>query len=696
MNTSRSIVEVGVAMVLKDRFSQEAGKISGSFRTMMNDMNTWNRGIQMSASNTMDFGMQLVGGMARAYKYSAGVQNEVWTASKIAGATIAEQREMLQLAKDVNEITPLTASDVASGQRYLAMAGNKFDAIKEMIGPASKLASIFTMPVGQKGGVADLMTNIMSMYQIPMGEAARVTDDLYTAVTNANISLTDLAQSISYAGADMATAGVDLRQTAAAIGVLGDMGIQGSMAGTSLANMIRYLQLSLVNQKKKGYNALADLGLSPDEFFDAQGNLIDLYTIYQKFAKAAVDLPSRIETPTFFNIFGVRGNRGMLPVLRDIASGRDKMGKILATYDQNTGAVNRLNEERLKTDAGVIDQFESSIENLTVTAGAALGRIFTPVLKVGNKIVKVINDISETWVGGFGLRIGATAVVVGTIVAGFNTVRGIIRSVGYLQTIATASTEGMSAAAIKTNTQFAIMEAHLVSMVNLMRTMVQLQMMSSGIGMNSKGRFYNMSNGRYVKTPNPGVPMATTMADNLMRTMVQLQMMSSGIGMNSAGGFYNAKTGRYVKTPNPGVPLATTMAGNLAEGALAGAGAQVGSQVARQGAIKGLTSIGGRLMELLGGPWGLAITVGLPLLIEVISYLSNSVDRNTEAQNKEKEDPTTIRAQNEERFMNAVRLAIKEGMRDSRINISVDGQAVGDYAPGSQQDFTGAAFVMGI
>ena len=643
MNISRSIVEVGVAMVLKDRFSQEAGKISESFRTMMNDMNTWNRGIQMSASNTMDFGMQLVGGMARAYKYSAGVQNEVWTASKIAGATIAEQREMLQLAKDVNEITPLTASDVASGQRYLAMAGNKFEAIKEMIGPASKLASIFTMTVGQKGGVADLMTNIMSMYQIPMEEAARVTDDLYTAVTNANISLTDLAQAISYAGADMATAGVDFRQTAAAIGVLGDMGIQGSMAGTSLANMIRYLQLSLVNQKKKGYNALADLGLSPDEFFDARGNLIDLYTIYQKFAKAAVDLPSRIETPTFFNIFGVRGNRGMLPVLRDIASGRDKMGKILATYDQNVGAVNRLNEERLKTDAGVIDQFVSSIENLIVTAGAALGRIFTPVLSVGNSIIKVINSIAKTWVGGFGLRVGATAIVVGTIVARFNTVRGIIRSVGYLQTIATASTEGMSAAAIKTNTQFAIMEAHMVRMVNLMRTMVQLQMMS----------------------------------------------MSSGIGMNSAGRFYNTKTGRYVKTPNPGVPLATTMAGNLAGGALAGAGAQVGSKVARQGAIKGLASLGGRLMGLLGGPWGLAITVGLPLLIEVGSSLIKSVDRNTEAQNKE--DPSAIRAQNEERFLNAMRAAIRDGLKDGKINISVDGEILGDYSLGSQQDYTGVA-----
>lgn len=641
MNTSRSIVEVGVAMVLKDRFSQEAGKISGSFRTMMNDINTWNRGIQMSASNTMDFGMQLVGGMARAYKYSAGVQNEVWTASKIAGATIAEQREMLQLAKDVNEITPLTASDVASGQRYLAMAGNKFDAIKEMIGPASKLASIFTMPVGQKGGVADLMTNIMSMYQIPMGEAARVTDDLYTAVTNANISLTDLAQSISYAGADMATAGVDLRQTAAAIGVLGDMGIQGSMAGTSLANMIRYLQLSLVNQKKKGYNALADLGLSPDEFFDAQGNLIDLYTIYQKFAKAAVDLPSRIETPTFFNIFGVRGNRGMLPVLRDIASGRDKMGKILATYDQNIGAVNRLNEERLKTDAGVIDQFESSIENLTVTAGAALGRIFTPVLNVGNSIIKVINSISETWVGSFGLRVAATGVVVGTIVAGFNTVRGIIRSVGYLQTIATASTEGMSTATAKTNAQFVIMEAHLRNI---------------SFGMSS----------------------------------IAAQTLGMGKSIPLSGGFFMGKDKRgrvyYRDSMGRRVSQGTALGGtNLISTTVREGGKQAGKKLATSAAL----GLGGRLMGLLGGPVGLAITIGLPLLIEVGSSLIKSVDRNTEAQSKE--DPSAIRAQNEERFLNAMRAAIRDGLKDGKINISVDGEILGDYSLGSQQDYTGVA-----
>lgn len=388
------------------------------------------------------------------------------------------------------------------------------------------------------------------------------------------------------------------------------------------------------------------MGLSPDDFFDAQGNLIDLYSVYQKFAKAAVDMPSRVETPTFFNIFGVRGNRGMLPVLRDIASGRDKMGQILATYNKNMGAVNQMNEERLKTDAGVIEQWESSLENLTVTAGAAMGRVFTPVLQFGTKFVDIVNTISETWGGSFALRVAATGVVVGTIVAGFGTLRGIMRMTSYLQALTTTETNGMSAAAIKTNTQFAIMEAHMVSMVNLMRTMVQLQMMSSGIGMNSKGGFYNMSNGRYVKTPNPGVPMATTMAGNLMG------------------------------------------------GAVGGAAANAGGRAAGQIATRGLTGMLGRFMGFLGGPWGLAITIGLPLLIEVGSRLISSVDRNTDAQNNKEDDPLTIRAQNEEKFVNAIKSAIRDGLKEGKIGISIDGQSVGDYTLGSQQDYTGV--VLGL
>lgn len=251
-NSGKNIVEVGIAMVLRDQFSKESGRISNSFKTMMNDMSTWSRGIQMSGSSLADYGAQVLKSMYRAYEYSAGVQNEIWMASKIAGATQAEQNRLLQVAKQVNEETPLTAMQVSSAARYLAMAGNKADAIEKMIPPVAKLASILNIDPGGKGGVADMMTNIMSMFQIPMEDAAKVSDDLYTATTNANISLEDLAATIRYSGADMKAAGVSMRELAAATGVLGDMGIQGSMAGTSLGNMVRNLQLSLSEQKKLG------------------------------------------------------------------------------------------------------------------------------------------------------------------------------------------------------------------------------------------------------------------------------------------------------------------------------------------------------------------------------------------------------------------------------------------------------------
>ena len=167
-----------------------------------------------------------------------------------------------------------------------------------------------------------------------------------------------------------------------------------------------------------------------------------------------------------------------------------------------------------------------------------------------------------------------------------------------------------------------------------------------------------------------------------MRTMVQLQMMMGGVSMNKAGRFYNTKTGRYVKTPNPGMSPTTLLIGGTVAN-------QAGKQAAKTVATKGLASVGGRLLGLLGGPWGLAITVGLPLLIEVGSRLIDSVDRNTNAQDKE--DPSAIRAQNEERFLNAMRAAIRDGLKDGKINISVDGEILGDYSLGSQQDYTGVA-----
>lgn len=646
MINSRSLVEVGVAMVLKDRFSNEAGRISNSFRTMMNDMNTWNRGIQMSAANAFDFGKELVGGMAKAYQYSAEVYDQVFLASKMSGANAAQQARLMQVAKEVNEVTPLTAKDIASGERYLAMAGNNVEQIEKMIGPAAKLASIFSMPVGEKGGVADLMTNIMQTFNIPSQNATQVVDQLATAVNSANISLTDLAQSFQYSGAEFRNAKISMGDAAAAIGVLGNQGIQASSAGTALANMMRYLTLSVTGQKKTGSTMLKSLGIDPASLVDSQGNLLRLDKIITMLGdklrgRRGIDISSAL-----FNIFGVRGTRAASALLQDYWSGTNKLTELMDKVNSAKGTVESLTQERLQTPAGIIEQFKSNWENFVVTVGSTLAQVFNPLLKFGSGLFKIINDIQETWAGKFLVKVVATGALVGTLYQGFKFISGTIRMISTFQALATAETEGMAAGMTKTNVQATILEGHLRNISAMMMRMTALQM--------APGKFF-------------ALPMGGTVGKTKKGTVV---------ARDSQGRFTSM----------------STLAG-------AGAGAAVGStvtrtagqQVAKRGAIGfGARLLGSRLLGFLGGPLGLALSIGIPLLIEVIGGLTNSVDKNTEALNSD-DNKASIQERNQQAFVEAVRSAIRDGFKDSRINISVDGEPVGDFAPGNSSDFTGIA-----
>lgn len=646
MINSRSLVEVGVAMVLKDRFSNEAGRISNSFRTMMNDMNTWNRGIQMSAANAFDFGKELVGGMAKAYQYSAGVYDQVFLASKMSGANAAQQARLMQVAKEVNEVTPLTAKDIASGERYLAMAGNNVEQIEKMIGPAAKLASIFSMPLGEKGGVADLMTNIMQTFNIPSQNATQVVDQLATAVNSANISLTDLAQSFQYSGAEFRNAKISMGDAAAAIGVLGNQGIQASSAGTALANMMRYLTLSVTGQKKAGSTMLKSLGIDPASLVDSQGNLLRLDKIITMLGdklrgRRGIDISSAL-----FNIFGVRGTRAASALLHDYWSGTNKLTELMDKVNSAKGTVESLAQERLQTPAGIIEQFKSNWENFVVTVGSTLAQVFNPLLKFGSGLLKIINDIQETWAGKFLVKVVATGALVGTLYQGFKFISGTIRMISTFQALATAETEGMAAGMTKTNVQATILEGHLRNISAMMMRMTALQM--------APGKFF-------------ALPMGGTVGKTKKGTVV---------ARDSQGRFTSM----------------STLAG-------AGAGAAVGStvtrtagqQVAKRGAIGfGARLLGSRLLGFLGGPLGLALSIGIPLLIEVIGSLTSSVDKNTEALNSD-DNKASIQERNQQAFVEAVRSAIRDGFKDSRINISVDGEPVGDFAPGNSSDFTGIA-----
>ena len=625
-----SFVQVGVAMVLQDRFTQEAGRISQSFRGMMNEARDWNRGISMAIGTAFQSGKEAIGGMYEAYKYSAGIGKDIFLTSKMAGATRKESMDMMQLAKDVNAATPLTAADIASGERFLAMAGNKVGMIKQMIKPAAQLASIFSMPLGGKGGVADMLTNIEATFNIPAEQSARVVDLLGIATTSTNMSLTDLAESLKYAGAEFRNAKYSRGDAAAAIGVLGDQGIQGSSAGTAIANFLRYITLSIVEQRKKGTSALKAMGIDPESLLDAQGNLLKLGDIIQKITdKVGADAATKIISPFFYNTVGVRGTRAISALVHDVASGRNKFKQVTDSFNapQNADWTNRTMEEYMKTPAGKIDALRANFENLIVTVGQTLADVFNPILTTLSKVARWVNGIAENGFGSWAIKIGAGAIMIQTLIQGFRLVYMTTRMISMQYTKMNTQQAAGNAGLTSTVALYTAMEAHL-------RTIVALQMQLVGLQM------------------APGTRMALPMGGYLHHTakgnVTVGGVKSKGFGINPAGYANALGTGALVGVAARGAAGGAAGAGGAATGAAIGAG---------------LRGLGGRLLGFLGGPWGIGLSIGIPLILELLQNFTKKKEANDEVQIKKITEASALQKLMSENLRKNIREGVKEGAK---------------------------------
>lgn len=639
---SKSLVEVGISMVLRDGFSQQAGKISSSYASLMSDMDQWNRAVSQSAGAAFDYGTQLIGGMYEAYKHSAQVQDQIFLTSKIAGASAEQSARLMQVAQDVNMQTPLTNMDITSGMRYLAMAGNSADAIEDMIDPAAKLASIFDMQLGGKGGVADMMTNIMATFGITSKDAAKTADILGVATTSANMNLTDLAQALQYSGATFRNAGIDLQTAAAAIGVLGDQGIQASSAGTALANMVRYLTLSITGQKVKGAKMLQALGIDKKSLVDSQGNLKDLGTLMSVIGAKMGKLSGTAREAAMYNIFGVRGQRAASALFQALWNGSDKMQKIIDKENNSKGFVEDTTAERLKTPAGLIDMMNSAIDNMKVGLGQAF-TLFSPLIKavasVSNWVAKIA---SGSGIGAWIVKIGGALTIAMTLVNGVRLLLGLWRMVattaGLYNTQTTAARGGMGGMV----SSAVLLETHLRTIVALMAEYVGLSYAPGTKGMVLPG------GGR--------------------------------LGRNKAGKVYVG--GKFGKNGGGASVNTATYANSYAGGTKPPTGGGGGGG---GGAASGALGFAGMVSMMLGGPWGIGIGLGLTALSMGLDYYSNSVDENTEAlkENTQELSAQGIQAAYSERYVQAIQDAIKAGgTKTNSLNLTINGTSVGTVRDG--------------
>lgn len=628
MNSGQAMVSVGVAMILQDQFTNQANNIGKAYRDMMEEIYqssgasrgltemVWSRGATAGALTVM-------GGLIDSYTYFADVQNDLFWATKMTNGGLEEQQALMERVREVNLVTPLTNKDLSSAARFMAMAGNTNEAIQHMLEPVAELSGVFGMQAGGKGGVADLFTNISMMFGRNLEdqqEAYNVANELYAVTTSSNTNLQDLAQAITYSGSEMRRAGYGLRETAASIGAMGNYGIQGSAAGTALANMMRYIQLSASGQKKKGSDMLKAVGIDAKSLMDSEGHLISLNDIYHKMYEATKDLDTFSKNSFFYNVFGVRGTReiaAMVQMIEDAAGGASKYEEIMQRMQDATGT-NELGKaygEWTEGPAGQLAMFKAELDNLRTTVGEQIAPLFTPIIHHLNSIMSMVGWLGKTGLGGAAIRAVAVGTAFQLTLRVLTAIRGIIRVATVGITQMSSAGGRMSAGPAAANTQFVLMEGHLRTLIVLM------------------GEYLAMNN----MIPRGGIatPYGTVFAQGGRARITNTAAGVRGMGLNNG---MNVMTGAAV-----GAAAAKS------------AGAAGGAAVAR--------GLGSRIIGFLGGPWGIGLSIGIPLLIDLLTSNNDENRKQTELL-EESISASEMKNLEDEALINALRAACKEGIID--------------------------------
>lgn len=409
-------LEIGIALVLQDRFSNQAKDASAAIRRLHNEAKeAVTANLQTADSilgNVYNGFLNIATGITNTVLQGAEFIDTMTTVSAITGSTREQLQMLSETAQSLGLETMFGSQDIASGMKYLAMAGNTVEQVNDMIKGAAYVANATGMELGGKGGAADLITNVMKTFKI-VGDGASelVGDQLTKATLSANISMTDLAESIKYSAADMVMLKKELPEVAAMIGTLGNAGIQGSMAGTSLGNMARYL-IKAFNPKTDAYSFLQRMGLSQQDFVDAQGDLIDFGDIMEKISKGVENLPSIDRGKAIGAIFGVRGQRAANAIMNDLEGYRNLLDQI---QNNSAGFAKDIVDKRMNTLAGSIDKVSSAWENLKVAFTEQIGPALMPILNTISQIIEAVREFVTTPVGAFASQVFVLSTFIGLV-----------------------------------------------------------------------------------------------------------------------------------------------------------------------------------------------------------------------------------------------------------------------------------------
>lgn len=316
--------------------------------------------------------------MAPGYEFEVGM-------SKVQALTrldknSEEYKALREQARQLGATTAFTANEVAQGQSFYAMAGFKPEQIQNAMKGTLSMSLAGDIDLAT---TADIGSNILTGFKLNSDEMNRVSDTLVATFTRSNTNLNMLGDTMKYVAPVASGLGVDLETAAVAAGKLGDAGIQGSMAGTSLRSILG----RLAEPPKQAADALEELNIKTR---DAKGNLRGLPEILADLDKKTKKMGTAQRAGYFKHIAGEEAFSA-LSVLTDQA-GSGELQKMIAEVKAAKG-------EAQKVADTMTDNLDGDLKNLTSAwedVGIQIfGGVDSPLRDIAKSITDIISKVGD-------------------------------------------------------------------------------------------------------------------------------------------------------------------------------------------------------------------------------------------------------------------------------------------------------------
>jgi len=373
-DTQRKLTGLGSAAArttgaLRTGFAGAVGGIR-SFRSSITGATTSFlnlRGVALSLTAGFSFG-QVVSELRGFEATMAQVQG-------VTRATGDEFGQLQTLAQDLGRNTQFSAQEAAEGVLFLARAGQDTNTIMQTLPPTLKFAQAGAIALGD---AANFATNIMGGFQLGAEQTEQSLNALVTVANNANTDITSLASAMSFVAPAAQAAGVSLETTAAAIGVLGDVGIDASKAGTSLRQIL--IRLSNTDPPNEVVEGLASLGLTID---DVNPKTVGLGNAFQTLRDKELDLTAATK------IVGAEAASAFLA----LANGGEKVVTLGLQAETTTDSLDVMSAAMANTLDGAVKRASSAFSGLIQAIGARGTTSF--LTEAFDSIASVINTLTD-------------------------------------------------------------------------------------------------------------------------------------------------------------------------------------------------------------------------------------------------------------------------------------------------------------